>query len=74
MATEDLAFPRTIYRGLPDTLGAGDHTHPETGARVGETKRCEDAAQFAVDQKDGWRLTREIDEPKAKEKPAKDPK
>jgi len=72
---EDLVFPRVIYRGAPDTLGAGAHTHPESGELVGETKRCEDAAQLAIDQKDGWRLTREIDEPKAKDAaPAKDKK
>jgi len=67
--SEDLVFPRTIYRGAPDTLGLGTHSHPDTGLLVGETKRCEDAAQLAVDQKDGWRLTRELDEPKAKDAP-----
>lgn len=62
---EDLLFPRLIYRGAPDTLGKGPHVHPETDAIVGETKRCEHAEQFAADQKDGWRLTREIPEDSA---------
>jgi len=70
--SEDLVFPRTIYRGAPDTLGLGTHSHPDTGVLVGETKRCEDAAQLAVDQKDGWRLTREL--PKSKAEQAADAK
>lgn len=60
---DDLVFPRVIYRGHPDTLGAGVHTHPETGDLVGETQRCDSQADLDVALKAGWRLTRERDEP-----------
>lgn len=62
MATHDLVFPRTIYRGLPDHLGQGPHAHPETGDLVGETKRCESPDQLDADLNAGWRLTRETDD------------
>lgn len=72
---DDLTFPRIIYRGLPDTLGKGPHAHPETDELVGETRRCNSADELAAALKDGWRLTREIEEPAAKaKKPAKDEK
>lgn len=57
-----LDFPRIIYRGAPDTIGQGPHTHPETGELVGETKRCDSQDQLDADVKAGWRLTREIAE------------
>lgn len=63
---KDLTFPRVIYRGAPDTLGAGPHAHAETGELVGETKRCDSQDQLDADRKAGWRLTREIEEPVAK--------
>lgn len=64
MAANDLLWPRLIYRGAPDTLGLGFHIN-EAGDKVGETKRCESAADFEEDQKDGWRLTRDLEAPKA---------
>lgn len=64
---EALTFPRVIYRGLPDTLGLGVHAHPETGALVGETARCEDQADLDAKLKEGWRLTRELSEAVAAE-------
>lgn len=57
---DDLTFPRIIYRGAPDVLGKGPHTHPETGELVGETKRCDSQEALNDDLKAGWRLTREI--------------
>jgi hypothetical protein len=66
---EDLVFPRLIYRGAPDTLGAGPHAHPTTDALVGETARCENQSDLDTKLKEGWRLTREIDEPAAKAAP-----
>lgn len=59
---DDLTFPRIVYRGLPDTLGRGPHTHPETDELVGETKRCNSQDELDADLKAGWRLTREIPE------------
>lgn len=56
---EDLAFPRLIYRGDPDTLGTG--ADAKGVALNSETRRCEDAADLAAARKDGWRLTRELD-------------
>lgn len=55
----DLEFPRVIYRGLPDLLGAGTHVH-ESGAVVGETKHCQSSADLDEHLKAGWRLTREL--------------
>lgn len=60
----DLEFPRLGYRGLPDTLGLGFHIN-DAGEKVGETKRFETADEFEEAQKDGWRLTRDIEAPKA---------
>ena len=62
MAT-DLIFPRVVYRGLPDTLGRGVHSHPETGETVGETKAVTNQDEYDAALKDGWRATRE--DPKA---------
>jgi hypothetical protein len=57
MATDDLVFPRLIYRGDPDTLGTG--ANAKGVALNSETKRCESAEAFKADAHDGWRLTRE---------------
>ena len=53
MSDHDLAFPRIVYRGEPDTLGEGK----------GETCRVEDQADLDAKQKQGWRLTREDGKP-----------
>lgn len=53
-------FPRLVYRGHPDTLGLGTHSHPDTGDLVGETLRVEDQDHLDRATADGWRLTREI--------------
>jgi len=45
----DLAFPRLVYRGAPDTLGTG---------LVGETLRVEDREAYDAAVKSGWRLER----------------
>jgi hypothetical protein len=52
-----LVFPRLIYRGAPDTLGQGQHVHPDTGVLVGETKRVDSQEELDEALKDGWRMT-----------------
>lgn len=49
MAHEDLAFPRLMYRGEPDTLGTG---------QVGETKRVDTQDEYDAAKKAGWRGAR----------------
>jgi hypothetical protein len=63
--SEDLVFPRLIYRGDPDTLGTG--ANAKGVALNSETKRCESAEAFKADEKDGWRLTRERPTSKAEQ-------
>ena len=65
----DLVWPRLIYRGAPDTLGLGFHIN-DAGEKVGETKACDSADDFEEAQKDGWRLTRDVEAPKAAPKAA----
>lgn len=57
-----LVFPRLVYRGAPDTLGLGHHTHPDTDEVVGETARVDSQDHLDEHLKKGWRLTREIAE------------
>lgn len=71
---DDLDFPRLVYRGAPDELGAGEHVHPELGHIVGETARCDSADDWAAKQKQGWRLTREIAKSAAKDAAGDDDK
>ena len=49
MAKDELDYPRVIYRGAEDPLGQG----------YGESKKCESAEHFKVDEKNGWRLERD---------------
>jgi hypothetical protein len=63
--SEDLVFPRLIYRGAPDTLGTGQDAKGHT--LNSETKRCESAEAFKGDAHDGWRLTRELPTSKAEQ-------
>jgi len=53
---DDVAFPRLVYRGAHDELGAGN---------VGENTVAQSADHFADLKKDGWRLTSAPDEKKA---------
>jgi hypothetical protein len=57
--TEELTFPRCIYRGKPDTLGLGPHVDTD-GTIAGETAECKSADEWKLKEKDGWRLTREL--------------
>lgn len=57
----ELDFPRVIYRGPEDPLGQGNT----------ETKKCESADDFKVDEKDGWRLERDPNHHAANAKKAK---
>jgi hypothetical protein len=70
---EDLAFPRLIYRGAPDTLGLGPHVN-DSRRLVGETKRVNSQDELDEALKDGWRLTSQLEAPKAAAPKAAAPK
>ena len=61
-----LTFPRLVYRGAPDTLGTGADAHGV--ALDSETRRIDAKEEWDAAQKDGWRLTREIEKADAADK------